>query len=283
MDCTNLIPFIDGELSVDDAYDFRAHLVTCEACRVGLVEELQLTARLSDMGTVDRKAVEARIAELRADDAAMTRAPWIMWDAAEDGEVYDDADVKRVCQVSRHPVAANTAGIARTRNSLASTAGLLEGLLREVERLRQPGVLPTGAGWWLNNRHSQTCIVGECAACDVAVFRAEVARLTAERDEALADGVLSQRVCDTENDRAQLRAEVAAMQLVVDASVALRRSDAGEGSTPIVSILDADTIADVTSLADAERIAAENERRSHAALTRWRNVVDAYRASKEPT
>jgi len=38
--------------------------------------------------------------------------------------------------------------------------------------------------------------------------RDRLAELTKERDDALADGVLSQRVCDVENDRAQLRSEV---------------------------------------------------------------------------
>lgn len=45
------------------------------------------------------------------------------------------------------------------------------------------------------------------AAADMAARFAEVER---ERDEALGDGVLSQRVCDIENDRAQLRSELEA-------------------------------------------------------------------------
>jgi len=52
---------------------------------------------------------------------------------------------------------------------------------------------------------------------EIERLRSEVARLTTQRDEALADGVLSQRACDLENDRAQLRAQVAAMQPLVTA------------------------------------------------------------------
>lgn len=52
----------------------------------------------------------------------------------------------------------------------------------------------------------------------------EVERLTKERDEALGDGVLSQRVCDIENDRAQLRSDVDRLTQERDIQVALRNA-----------------------------------------------------------
>lgn len=51
-----------------------------------------------------------------------------------------------------------------------------------------------------------TLLDGYTAALD------EVERVTRERDEALDDGVLSQRVCDIENNRAQLRQDLAALR-----------------------------------------------------------------------
>jgi anti-sigma factor RsiW len=50
--CDDLVGFADGELEPERAATFRAHLRTCEACRRGLVEAMQLSARLSDL--VDR-------------------------------------------------------------------------------------------------------------------------------------------------------------------------------------------------------------------------------------
>lgn len=70
--------------------------------------------------TVDLAVVAARIAELRADDRAMAEAPW----TADSWELrgHDTADA---------------AGIARTRNSLVSTADMLESLVAEVARHRE--------------------------------------------------------------------------------------------------------------------------------------------------
>jgi anti-sigma factor RsiW len=47
--CDDLIAFADGELDPERAAAFRDHLRTCDACQVGLVEVLQLSARLSDL------------------------------------------------------------------------------------------------------------------------------------------------------------------------------------------------------------------------------------------
>ena len=47
--CDDLVGFADGELEPQRAAAFRAHLRTCEACRRGLVEAMQLNARLSEL------------------------------------------------------------------------------------------------------------------------------------------------------------------------------------------------------------------------------------------
>ena len=47
--CLDLVAFADGELDAEHAAAFRAHLATCEACRTGLVEAMQLSARLSEL------------------------------------------------------------------------------------------------------------------------------------------------------------------------------------------------------------------------------------------
>jgi anti-sigma factor RsiW len=47
--CDDLVGFADGELEPDRAAAYRAHLRTCEACRRGLVEAMQLNARLSEL------------------------------------------------------------------------------------------------------------------------------------------------------------------------------------------------------------------------------------------
>jgi anti-sigma factor RsiW len=47
--CDDLIGFADGELEPGRAAAFRAHLRACEACRAGLIEAMQLSARLSEL------------------------------------------------------------------------------------------------------------------------------------------------------------------------------------------------------------------------------------------
>ena len=47
--CQNLVAFADGELDDEGAAVFRIHLATCETCQTGLVEAMQLSARLSEL------------------------------------------------------------------------------------------------------------------------------------------------------------------------------------------------------------------------------------------
>lgn len=49
-DCDNLVSFAEGELEAPVAHAFRVHLASCEACQVNLVETLQLSAHLSELG-----------------------------------------------------------------------------------------------------------------------------------------------------------------------------------------------------------------------------------------
>lgn len=59
---------------------------------------------------------------------------------------------------------------------------------------------------------------------------ARAQKAEAERDAALADGVLSRRVCDIENDRDQLRADLAAMTAARDEACDLAASLYDEGA-----------------------------------------------------
>jgi hypothetical protein len=53
--CSDLTSFADGELEPGRAAAFRDHLRTCEACRAGLVEALQLSAQLSTITITPRR------------------------------------------------------------------------------------------------------------------------------------------------------------------------------------------------------------------------------------
>ena len=48
--CSNLVPFVDGELPDADAAEFRAHLRVCLACQADLVDQNQISAHLSTLG-----------------------------------------------------------------------------------------------------------------------------------------------------------------------------------------------------------------------------------------
>ena len=47
--CSDLVSFADGELDAERAQAFRSHLPTCAACQAGLLEAIQLDARLSTL------------------------------------------------------------------------------------------------------------------------------------------------------------------------------------------------------------------------------------------
>jgi anti-sigma factor RsiW len=49
--CADLIAFANGELAVERADAFRAHLPGCAACRAELPEAMELAARISAVGT----------------------------------------------------------------------------------------------------------------------------------------------------------------------------------------------------------------------------------------
>jgi len=92
----------------------------------------------------------------------MTPGPWVS-DAseAEDGEVWSKEPYKIVALTGRAPVVGNAQGIARTRNSLASTAEMLSGLVAESDG-------------WRRKAEVALKLFGET--------QKDVERLTAERD-----------------------------------------------------------------------------------------------------
>jgi anti-sigma factor RsiW len=57
--CDDLTLFCDRELEPERADAFRAHLRRCEACQAGLVEAMQLRARLRSMAPRSRPAASA--------------------------------------------------------------------------------------------------------------------------------------------------------------------------------------------------------------------------------
>jgi hypothetical protein len=77
-----------------------------------------------------------------------------------------------------------------------------DALARAVLALHAENERLMGAGYAAMNPATVADIIN-----DRDRLRSENERLRGERDAALADGVLSQRVCDIENDRAQLLAD----------------------------------------------------------------------------
>ncbi len=77
--CSDLVSFVDGELDAEHAEAFRAHLRTCDACQTGLVEAMQLSARLS---TLEPAPEHTTASEPRLTDAIVDRphhtapTPW---------------------------------------------------------------------------------------------------------------------------------------------------------------------------------------------------------------
>lgn len=119
--CDDLVGFADGEMEPGRGTAFRAHLPTCEACRRGLIEALQLGAQLSTLRPPPA-ALRALIAEGRKHDEAMTRARRTTF-----AEVASVADA----------LAANDAGIAWLRTNLARLLDALTAALDDAEQLRQ--------------------------------------------------------------------------------------------------------------------------------------------------
>ncbi len=78
IDCDNVTAYIDGELSRNDGWTFRAHLVVCVPCRHAVIEGLQLDAQLSTLRPAPESELDAieRIAN----------------DLARHQVVYKDAD-----------------------------------------------------------------------------------------------------------------------------------------------------------------------------------------------
>lgn len=52
--CRDLVSFVDGELAPEQADAFRAHLQSCEACRTGVLEAMQLSVRLGALTPPER-------------------------------------------------------------------------------------------------------------------------------------------------------------------------------------------------------------------------------------
>lgn len=81
--CAKLVAFADGELSSEDATDFRSHLKVCAPCRRELVEAVAISAQLSMR--LDRAAAILAVFDLPAD---------MTWNAelADRGEETESSD-----------------------------------------------------------------------------------------------------------------------------------------------------------------------------------------------
>lgn len=126
--------------------------------------------------------------QLRADDAAMTPGPWSEPAGARLRGAIDalvDGQLRQVAQASAEAPAARQAPAPLFQppdfaaRELANNA---TGIARTRNAL--PAIADT-----------------------LRDLSGQVEQMRTQRDEAVADGVLSQRVCDIENDRAQLTTE----------------------------------------------------------------------------
>lgn len=76
--CDDLILFIDGELERAQADAFRLHLASCAACQAGMVEAVQLSARLAALGDDPGELHEDRAGAARVpsdDPPRLSRSP----------------------------------------------------------------------------------------------------------------------------------------------------------------------------------------------------------------
>lgn len=121
--------------------------------------------------TLDLAAVAVRIAELRADDDVMSEAPWAVSDQPD--FVVTSAGVLVCDTYAAANDVRNAAGIARTRNSLASTAEMLEAAVREVARLTAD----------LDHAVSENFSFNVKVSLEINENRRDIARLTAENEQ----------------------------------------------------------------------------------------------------
>lgn len=93
--CDDLVAFADGELEPVRAHAFRLHLMDCDACRVGLIQAMQLGARLNPGPLYHlRVAREARLVE--------SNVLWFDWCGyvyAEPSGTYDLSIFLRNCAI----------------------------------------------------------------------------------------------------------------------------------------------------------------------------------------
>lgn len=64
MICDQLIQFVDGELNLEQAQEFRVHLAGCEPCRLQLPWEVQIAAHLSQLTPPRMRSIQFAIAVL---------------------------------------------------------------------------------------------------------------------------------------------------------------------------------------------------------------------------
>lgn len=123
--------------------------------------------------TLDLDAVRARVAALRADDKAMTRGEW---SASGYGSIHVDGQQAGISSMGKR---VDADAIARTRNSLASTADMLESLLRAVDAA---ATIEAASQRTISSGDEALRTLRSQWASEREALRAEVASLTAGRD-----------------------------------------------------------------------------------------------------
>lgn len=162
-------------------------------------------------------------------------------------------------------------------DNLRSAADQLEAAGREVERRRRRPP-PAGCQCTYEQGDSDCSVHPTCPACgeslcgtslerDSLRLRQQLEAAQRERDEALTDGVLSQRVCDIENDLAQSRSDLAAAQQ----RVAALEADLKAAPLPGVAL----------DLKLADKRIAELEAASDIYAKRGDEAYDRERAAKD--
>lgn len=149
--CEDVTAFADGEMSDDRAAAFREHLMTCDVCRLALVEAMQLDVRLGELG--DRPPPRAR-------------RRW--WPAAAAGVAVAAAGVVTVSLLASAPVAVVT--VATTE---------------DVIPVDQPRPSPVRLVWaGASTYHPEPeAMMGTAGATAVQIPGAVIARLEKIHDE----------------------------------------------------------------------------------------------------